>query len=85
MASVHSNLERDFVRTLRYEWNLPSYWLGRTLNSEGDWTWTDGTLVDWTSWYDRQPNGDGHSRRTSAGTAAWYDERCVGYPEKICL
>ena len=80
MASVHNNLESDFVRKLRYEWNLSILKLNGPGLMEPLQTQT-GHLG--YSWYDRQPNGDGNCPRVSAGAADWYDEGCEGYPGKF--
>ncbi|XP_077072807.1 ladderlectin-like [Siphateles boraxobius] len=56
LASVHSKMENDFLLSL-----VPSlstiFWVGaHDGEQDGQWLWSDGTVLDYTSWCSTEPN-----------------------------
>ena len=54
LVSIHSKEER------KYFWNLAgrnTFWTGgNDINTEGSWTWSDGTPWKYTAWFYGQPD-----------------------------
>uniref|UniRef100_A0AAR2LBX0 C-type lectin domain-containing protein n=1 Tax=Pygocentrus nattereri TaxID=42514 RepID=A0AAR2LBX0_PYGNA len=79
LASVHSDREDAFIK--RLIWNhvgsdRPS-WLGG-YNSPvvpSRWYWTDGSVFDFNSWTQGQPDGSGHCLQTNF-KGGWDDLDC---------
>jgi len=72
LASVHSQLEHDFIDGLSHDQLL---WIGLSdLASEGDFVWSDGSAVDYTNWRRAQPNGGDAHDCGYMGGGAWDGE-----------
>jgi len=85
LASVHSQLEQDFIWGLSYGKHL---WIGvNDLASEGNFVWSDGSAVDYTNWRSGQPDGDdswncGHME--SGYDGEWADYTCSNTYGVVC-
>ncbi|XP_035285342.1 lactose-binding lectin l-2-like isoform X2 [Anguilla anguilla] len=59
LASVHSNVEYQFLRELN-KYSDPHdsiFWIGLTdIQKEGTWVWSDRSAVDFTTWNPGQPD-----------------------------
>nr|BAC54022.1 C-type lectin 1 [Anguilla japonica] len=59
LASVHSNVEYQFLRELNKASDPQDsmFWIGLTdIRKEGTWVWSDGSAVDFTTWNPGQPD-----------------------------
>ncbi|XP_072035415.1 lectin-like isoform X2 [Amphiura filiformis] len=64
LASIHSSEENEFITTL----TGGNVWIGLDdVAAEGDFTWTDGSLLNFTNWGSNQPDN------------ADNDEHCVDF------
>jgi len=85
LASVHSQLEQDFIWGLSYDKHL---WIGlNDLASEGDYVWSDGSAVDYTNWHSGQPNGaDAQNCAIMVGVydGEWGDYPCSNTHGVVC-
>jgi len=85
VASVHSQLEHDFIYGLSYDGHL---WIGMTdVVSEGDFVWSDGSAVDYTNWHSGQPGGgdvENCGFISGGWDGDWDDNRCSNKLGVVC-
>ena len=85
LASVHSQIEQDFLLSL-----LPSSstrcWFGaHDGNDKGHWLWTDGTPLDYTNWGPGQPSSDNENcGEFNLNPNLWNDARCSHTFAYVC-
>ena len=59
LASLHSQEDNDKVKALVQGANV---YIGMNdIETEGDWKWSDGSMVQWTNWDNREPDGSTNS------------------------
>jgi len=80
-ASIHSEDETAVLTQLILESGTtkPFPWTGLTLEAEnGNWTWLDGSAVDFLNWEDGRPRGHecGGMDARSRWSGRWWDEPC---------
>ncbi|KAK9962753.1 hypothetical protein ABG768_008105 [Culter alburnus] len=89
LASVHNKLENDFLLGL-----LPSFstqtWSGaHDGEQDGQWLWTDGTVIDYTNWCSGDPNNYGGPENCVeinwTSNRCWNDARCSTQMGYICV
>ena len=69
LVSIHSEADAKKVAAIVKEdgWT-PNFWIGlNDRDTEGTFTWSDGTPLDFTSWWGGQPNNHGSGQ--DAGTS----------------
>lgn len=80
-ASIHSEAENQLAFDLLYMWTSCA-WIGLTRDSGGeDFTWTDGTPLDFTPWQSGAPNEEtcgciGGPYANANAQLRWRDVRC---------
>jgi len=83
LASLHSKEEQDFL------WGKTGVttWIGlRDHAAEGVFAWSDGTPLDFTSWWDGEPRGD--EKRDcvvmlSGRDGKWSEWKCENYRSRV--
>jgi len=80
LASGHSAEENDFLYSLRS--GVLYTWIGlHRANSSASWTWTDGSVVNFTNWQSGQPtSGYDCASLTNSSPGQWRSEPC---PSKV--
>lgn len=82
LISIHSLSEQSFVANDAKQRSYAQLWLGlNDRNTEGGYTWSDGSPVSFTSWNLHEPNDqlglyDCVEMYTSKATDNWNDEGC---------
>ena len=87
LASVSSSEENNFIYHLVEGFSSAYVWLGGSDSySEGNWTWNDGTLFDFTFWYSYtyQPDGGPYENCLAKNGDSWYDMGCFDKHFFIC-
>jgi|GEM_PF-1248272 len=86
LETVAKNLE---VATITSTWTGRAFWVGASDREvEGQWTWNDGTPLDYDPWAGGEPNNAGsgedcaHSNWNSRGN--WNDANCNGRYPYVC-
>lgn len=74
LAIIHTSAEQKAISTLLSGGVSEQYWLGGQLSSE-QWTWLDGSLMDYTNWAYNQPDNykDEENAVTSYCDGTWND------------
>ncbi|NXU54453.1 MRC1 protein, partial [Turnix velox] len=64
LASIHSEEEQNLIMSLKKDYIHISYWMGlNALDSEGGFTWSDGSPVNFEKWAHGEPNNfDGNEK-----------------------
>ena len=82
LASIHSKEENDFVARLA---NFQRVWIGGTdIQSEGSWTWSDGSVMSYLNWSPNNPNNQGGTEHCMDITTAWNDNNCNRALKFVC-
>ena len=82
LVVIESDDEKSHVGTIWSAFGFGDwYWIGLDeLAEEGAWLWVDGTPVDYTAWYPKEPNNYGQDEdcvaTSSASQHAWHDFPC---------
>ncbi|XP_041823014.1 lactose-binding lectin l-2-like [Melanotaenia boesemani] len=90
LVSIHSQEEHDFVQSLikNFDHAQSPTWIGLSdVHKEGTWMWSDGTKVDFTIWYEGQPdNYDGiqHCVHVKFFGQRWNDIPCSYTYTSVC-
>ena len=93
LASVSSQEENDFIFSLIKDDSVSYVWLGGSDSySEGDWTWSDGSLFDFTYWQNDGSQGNGGpsqnclvmNTNNQYYAKTWYDVECYHKYLFIC-
>ena len=87
LASIHTKGENVFVKSMLM--SSYSYWIGLTdVYNEGNFSWTDGSAVDFTDWLQGNPGG-GRTKNCvhyfyKAKSQKWNDAPCYIEMKYIC-
>ena len=88
LASIHSLLENAF---LMQSYNYADSWIGlNDIQTEGTFQWTDGTKVDYTNFYQGEPDNKNNQdcvrfpNQDNPTAAEWDDEHCESDRHFIC-
>jgi hypothetical protein len=78
LTSIHSNAENKFNNELTWEHHDDSdycnqTWIGMQANQDRQWSWTDGSAVDYFFWAPGEPN---NANSTTCGIQ-YFGEYCV--------
>ncbi|XP_012921231.1 low affinity immunoglobulin epsilon Fc receptor [Heterocephalus glaber] len=75
LVSIHSQEEQDF---LTKHANKEGSWIGlRDLDIEGEFTWMDGSPLDYSNWQSGEPNNaQGEDCVVMQGSGQWNDAFC---------
>ncbi|KAL4630216.1 C-type lectin 1 [Arapaima gigas] len=90
LASIHSDVENNFVRQLTRNPATGSYphaYIGGHKLPINTWAWTDGTLMDYTDWAaDRPDNWGGNENciHIVSVAADWNDIYCAAEFAFVC-
>ncbi|XP_032438031.1 type-2 ice-structuring protein-like [Xiphophorus hellerii] len=92
LASVHSSEDYYDIQSLirRVTHELKETWIGGSdAAEEGNWSWTDGTLMTFTNWCPGEPNNAGwrqHCMQMNySGEKCWDDHRCAVKQPSVCV
>uniref|UniRef100_A0A3B5LD70 C-type lectin domain-containing protein n=1 Tax=Xiphophorus couchianus TaxID=32473 RepID=A0A3B5LD70_9TELE len=92
LASVHSSEDYYDIQSLirRVTHELKETWIGGSdAAEEGNWSWTDGTLMTFTNWCPGEPNNGGwrqHCMQMNySGEKCWDDQRCAVKQPSVCV
>ncbi|XP_078393214.1 perlucin-like protein [Cetorhinus maximus] len=82
---INTKQEQDFIKK-SIENNPGVSWIGLTdRESEGNWTWVDGTPVSFTRWGQGEPNNAEENENCAIiRRANWNDVRCTDQFRFIC-
>jgi serine/threonine protein kinase len=62
LASVHSTEQNELLQNLMKGTAFGGAWLGgNDLEKEGRWVWSDGSVINYSNWDQKQPNDSGPS------------------------
>ena len=82
LASIHSKEENDFVARLA---NFQRVWIGGTdVESEGNWSWSDGSAMSYTGWCPGNPNNQGGAEHCMDITTCLNDNSCNRLLKFVC-
>ena len=82
LASIQSKEENDFVARLA---NFQRFWIGGTdIQSEGSWTWSDGSVMNYLNWSPNNPNNQGGTEHCMDITTSWNDNSCNRPLKFVC-
>ena len=86
MVSVHSDVDNSAVAEVCPDGGC---WLGLHCygSSHGQWSWTDGTPVNYNNWGSSEPNDAGGTEDCVAfkSTGKWNDLSCEPYTKRaVC-
>ena len=88
LASVENRQEQNFMLNYVNSVKGGRFWIGFTdQQSEGPFTWTDGTSSMFTSWAEGEPNNWGGNQRCAFNlylSGAWVDTECNQQKSSIC-
>ena len=90
LASVSSREENKIIASMYG--GCCYVWLGGSdFNTEGNWTWSDGSSMDWTYWWQEEGQGGPQENclalHTYLGTTSrdyWFDYNCTDHFYFIC-
>lgn len=86
LPSVHSLVENNFLKYWAFTVNSHDYlWLGGI--DSGNFTWIDGTAMDFTNWDDNQPdhnNCNGECNIEMRPDGKWHDYKSSQVIEYVC-
>ncbi|XP_033624642.1 macrophage mannose receptor 1-like [Asterias rubens] len=88
LVSIHGEDENTYVRQLVYE-NvfIDSFWIGlREYRVNGDYSWSDGTPLDYNNWDTNQPDDSSGSEQCAEyrTTGFWNDQNCGAPQPFVC-
>ena len=82
LASIHSKEENDFVARLA---NFQRVWIGGTdIQSEGSWTWSDGSVMSYLHWSPDNPNNQHGNEHCMDILTSWNDNNCNRALKFVC-
>ncbi|XP_077984091.1 uncharacterized protein LOC144438793 [Glandiceps talaboti] len=90
LVSIHSSGEANHVLAMsRWTYVDDTYWIGlHDIDSENDWSWTDGSTFDYSNWYSGEPDNSGDTQDCTVllwnTDATWSDVDCSGNYKFIC-
>ncbi|XP_070175303.1 macrophage mannose receptor 1-like [Littorina saxatilis] len=86
LASVHSVDENGFLTGAMSKHSRWTFWVGLNDLDDNDYSWTDGTPVNFISWSPNEPNDayGGESCVESTSKGEWNDENCQDMNSYIC-
>ncbi|XP_072021157.1 lymphocyte antigen 75-like [Amphiura filiformis] len=60
LVSIHSDDERDLVKVHGAVFQATSMWIGMDIDMDGEFQWSDGSVVNYVDFMDGQPSGMGN-------------------------
>ncbi|XP_021244970.1 macrophage mannose receptor 1-like [Numida meleagris] len=89
LACVHSEEEQKLISSLNTDYRHLSYWMGlNALDSDGGFTWCDGSPVNFQKWANGEPNNyDGNEKCGvfyGYNDMKWNDMFCEHMQDYIC-
>ncbi|XP_060593641.1 perlucin-like [Ruditapes philippinarum] len=86
LLKIENSAENDFVRTKCIEYGGHFYWIGARYSTQyGQYTWYDGTTLDYTRWNPGEPDTIGCVDLLHLYNYNWNDHPdCNTYGESIC-
>uniref|UniRef100_A0A914CI58 C-type lectin domain-containing protein n=1 Tax=Acrobeloides nanus TaxID=290746 RepID=A0A914CI58_9BILA len=75
LASIHNAFEQAYIASQSH---AKDTWIG-LYNEAGDWSWVDGSLLDYTDWVKNEPSGDDPcTRLDQSKNLLWNNNNCDG-------
>jgi hypothetical protein len=84
LAWPRSSAEQDLLASLHSDTG-GFYWLGATdSRAEGNWTWTDGSVVEYSAWGPAEGSGGQAENCAALRGGEWHDRGCFDRHFSMC-
>ncbi|CAM4532936.1 unnamed protein product [Leuciscus chuanchicus] len=86
LLSIEDSVESQFIiqNVEIMQDGIKSFWIGMHRSHSGEWMWVDNTVVDYTNWKPRMPNGVSQCVEVQSNTGMWNTAHCSAYRPYIC-
>uniref|UniRef100_A0AC34FEH8 C-type lectin domain-containing protein n=1 Tax=Panagrolaimus sp. ES5 TaxID=591445 RepID=A0AC34FEH8_9BILA len=88
LVSIHDGFTNAFIaqEAPKYIKNETDFWIGATKNNGTNWSWTDGSTLDFIDWKKGEPN---NSSKNSCATFSisngyWSSQKCADKKAFVC-
>ncbi len=88
LASIHSELVQIALKDAAFDVLFEHWWIGlNDIDVEGEFVWSDGSSLDYSSWNDGEPNdsnGEDCAHISTWGDGGWNDIPCDHAYPQVC-